>query len=597
MTNRPNERLPMAVTLGTLVALAQLACLVAIGFFAWRELFSPASPFGDYPDITTAVIFRGEVYFCVLDMKANGNRERVRAFDLKTGRARDVFTPQFLTNRGWVTDGKRLWGIGDREIIETDGTTVVTHRPQRLLNTPSVWPAAFLYEGHPAILDRDASDVERLLVLVDGEWEDKGEVALPGSNRVWAFDEQRGEKRLVPRTSGNSTATATAAGAWRWTKVVPAGGTYHLFQLDIFTTTRPASSHGVLYRQGFDFVSSWSEGDSVSALAPENSPTEATGWTKVETTGYPYCIGVAALGDDVILACGDGHVWKREGGEAARSPTFVKSVVLSGNLYGQVSLLSSPDSAELYVLNSSQTQGLYVFLYQQPSSTKLPYYEPLLSQRLYRVEGFEVWMVRLWGRVLLKVMGVIAVGTLMLVAVGSRQLSLSEEMSHSFGLTTVQLAPLGRRCMAKGVDLALLFTPFVILLAWLVAYMDSESLYFTGLAASYGSLPSFGFEYALLFITLSHWTVPLFLIFTRYEGRYGVTPGKWLCGLRTLRTTLRPCGFARALLRELLMWFDTPLLLTVIPGVMCLLCSDRRQRIGDLIADTIVVEHGGAKAA
>lgn len=579
MINRSNERLPMVITLGMFVVLAQLGCLVAIGFYSWRELFSPASPFGDYPDIYSAVIFRGEVYYRVLDMKTNGNRERVRAFDLKTGHARDAFTPQFLTNRGWVADGQRLWGIGDREIMETDGTTSVTHRPKRLLNTTSGMAGAFLYEGHPAILDRDASDADRLLVLVDGEWEDKGQVAMPGANRVWAFDEQRGENVLVPRTSDNST-TTKAAGAWRWTRVVLAGGEYHLFQVEFSTAPRPAASGGVLYRKGFDFVSRWADGDAVSALAPENAPTDATGWTRVETTGEPYGLGMAALGDDVILAGGDGYAWKREAaGDATRSPTFVKSKGLSANLRGQVCLLSPPDSPELYAVTMTRDFGFKAF----------QYHEPLMREMPYRVEGFAGWMVRFWQRLLLKVLGVLVVGTLLLLAVGSRLMPRPDESSHSFGLPTVQLAPLGRRLLARAIDFVLLLAPMTIQLAWLISRADSETLY-SAVVDRYAFHHNFP-EHYLYFLIALLWAVVLFVMMVRYEGRYGVTPGKWLCGVRTLRTTLRPCGFARALLRELLMWFDTPLLLTVLPGMMCLLITDRRQRLGDLIADTIVVDH------
>ena len=74
------------------------------------------------------------------------------------------------------------------------------------------------------------------------------------------------------------------------------------------------------------------------------------------------------------------------------------------------------------------------------------------------------------------------------------------------------------------------------------------------------------------------------------EGAYGVTPGKWLCGLRTKRTTLRPCGFARAILRDVLLCIDVPFLLTPIPAVLSCAGTSHRQRLGDRVADTVVVE-------
>jgi uncharacterized RDD family membrane protein YckC len=76
------------------------------------------------------------------------------------------------------------------------------------------------------------------------------------------------------------------------------------------------------------------------------------------------------------------------------------------------------------------------------------------------------------------------------------------------------------------------------------------------------------------------------------EGRTGATPGKWLMSLRTVRTTLRPCGFARCLLRDLFLWVDLLGCLTPIPALISLSRSSICQRWGDRVADTIVVRAG-----
>jgi uncharacterized RDD family membrane protein YckC len=73
------------------------------------------------------------------------------------------------------------------------------------------------------------------------------------------------------------------------------------------------------------------------------------------------------------------------------------------------------------------------------------------------------------------------------------------------------------------------------------------------------------------------------------EGRYGITIGKWMAGIRTVRTTLRPCGFARSLARNVLYAVDFPLALTPLPGLISILLSQHHQRLGDRVADTIVV--------
>ena len=88
--------------------------------------------------------------------------------------------------------------------------------------------------------------------------------------------------------------------------------------------------------------------------------------------------------------------------------------------------------------------------------------------------------------------------------------------------------------------------------------------------------------------TFAIW-LAIILIVSYFEGKYGVTFGKWLCGIRSLQTTLRPCGMQRALTRELLIYADSLFLLIWLPGVILIAFTRHWQRLGDLIADTIVV--------
>jgi uncharacterized RDD family membrane protein YckC len=73
------------------------------------------------------------------------------------------------------------------------------------------------------------------------------------------------------------------------------------------------------------------------------------------------------------------------------------------------------------------------------------------------------------------------------------------------------------------------------------------------------------------------------------QSRYGITPGKWVCGIRTVRTTLRPPGIARLIAREVLLWIDVPFLLSPVPAVISMFFSEQRQRLGDRLADTVVI--------
>jgi uncharacterized RDD family membrane protein YckC len=82
------------------------------------------------------------------------------------------------------------------------------------------------------------------------------------------------------------------------------------------------------------------------------------------------------------------------------------------------------------------------------------------------------------------------------------------------------------------------------------------------------------------------------LVFARAysESKYGLTPGKWLTGIRTVRTTLRPCGFAASLVRTILYWIDCGCMLTPLPVAICMMVTPQRQRLGDLVADSVVIK-------
>jgi uncharacterized RDD family membrane protein YckC len=91
------------------------------------------------------------------------------------------------------------------------------------------------------------------------------------------------------------------------------------------------------------------------------------------------------------------------------------------------------------------------------------------------------------------------------------------------------------------------------------------------------------------------------LYFAVLEGWRGVTPGKAAFGLRVLTTTGRPLGFREAALRNVLRAADAlPLTYSVglvsIAGLVSMSATRRFQRLGDLVAGTIVVVPRRARA-
>jgi uncharacterized RDD family membrane protein YckC len=178
-----------------------------------------------------------------------------------------------------------------------------------------------------------------------------------------------------------------------------------------------------------------------------------------------------------------------------------------------------------------------------------------------------------------------------------------------FGNERVHLASVARRGIARAIDVSI---PLAALIASVVLHPDVTGWWFevkskwsnivAGLDADGSPIPmsfsKFANEFARFYWELI--SVPLLvspliiaILFvasqTILQGKSGRTLGKWICGLKVLRTTLRPCGFARSLLREILLVIDSVLLLCWVPGVFSILATQRSQRVGDLLADTIVV--------
>jgi uncharacterized RDD family membrane protein YckC len=83
------------------------------------------------------------------------------------------------------------------------------------------------------------------------------------------------------------------------------------------------------------------------------------------------------------------------------------------------------------------------------------------------------------------------------------------------------------------------------------------------------------------------WALLVLLLLSYFEGRSGKTPGKWLMGIRVLGTDLHPCGFGRALLRNLLTFADG--FFSFMVGALLVALTDNWQRLGDMAAQTIVV--------
>jgi uncharacterized RDD family membrane protein YckC len=148
-------------------------------------------------------------------------------------------------------------------------------------------------------------------------------------------------------------------------------------------------------------------------------------------------------------------------------------------------------------------------------------------------------------------------------------------------------ASLWQRAWAQVVDALVLGAGFVVPSAWMWRmFSDPETMIESG--------PRFPLVLFGLFAAGFLWLLLVLVVFSYLEGRFGKTPGKWLLRIRVLGTDLAPCGFWRALVRNLLTFVDG--FFNFLVGVLLVALTENWQRLGDLAARTLVVVDKEASA-
>ena len=141
---------------------------------------------------------------------------------------------------------------------------------------------------------------------------------------------------------------------------------------------------------------------------------------------------------------------------------------------------------------------------------------------------------------------------------------------------SLDVAGLGGRALACLVDLLAIFLFWVTAL---LVYSVSGDLLRRVQEMSFAAQ-----AVALVLFFFTGWTYDV-----AWETLWrGQTPGKRLLGLRVVGRDGAPVGFAESLVRNLFRAVEIPLLYA--PGVLMVALTPRHQRLGDLVAGTLVVK-------
>lgn len=479
--------------------------------------------------------------------------------------------------------GDRLWlsdnGPKASSVEMVDGVA----QPAQFV-MPRAWPhesQRFLWNGQPAYIEKKGQDFT-VSTLKAGAWVSAGDVVLPSSQRDWSIGK-----------------TWVNFGQAEFMTCLNQGDRLHVFLY---------VGGFVLYREGLDLRPSEKDFNSLvkavvkgrldarsaggilanmpaSALRAANVETTPEGWSLVHghsaswgasphlqkggqmlVGGQPATLIVKGLDTGKPV----GHLYRFDGTKWSESLT--QAFPFGTN---QVRAVTCRDGEKSYLVASTATGTAHVYAVETSGIRKTNGAAPRMSLAVQQLVGYG--MVPCFTLVLGMLLGL---GVWFLMWWYTRP-------DYGYGIQNVKLASLGRRGFARLIDFALIGLTTAGLgwsmtrgLDWL-ALLEAINLH-----VAHPTVPIAARAASILALWLAIVVLSLLIA----QGRTGLTPGKWLCGLRTLRTTLKPCGFARSLARELVFCVDACHFLCWAPGIVSIALTDCRQRLGDLVADTLVVE-------
>lgn len=493
----------------------------------------------------------------------------LHSFDPETGESHqfDVTVP--IPRTGMVAIDDTLWAVSPTMVVRVKDDRSTEFTPKHPLSKPS---PPFSYEEQPAVLDWVASDHVILRLFNGVDWIDHGRIEFPSflSRTV------DGSNQLVAN-SVNEAANAAHAGRFAALdiRVITDGDRYHLFVTD---------GSNIAYRSGLEFV------QQASALAPENVPqsTILEGWEDVCQTSVSamtrkssWSAGLVK-GEPIVLTAASNSA-------TPFGNSTIKVHQRSEGKWSEASHVTTPALMDLLAF----TDGEQTYVAGQP---------PVPSLRFYKIEGHELretgtflkapsagsqegfeylGRAQQWIYWPLMIAFALAVSWLM---------GIYTTAEYQFGVETVELASYTRRMVARLIDHAFLMVPsYFIVHAFGFATRENVE-------ANMDRMFDFGpdsmlVRYIWMMSSMLALSVFLLILNSGLQARWGITFGKWICGIRTKRATLRPCGFFRAMLREILLVVDTFFGMTAIPATLAVAFTNGRQRIGDLAADTVVIRY------
>ena len=598
-----------------LVCCMSLSLVASVGLGRWSVVNSFAGrPFngswlslpGTWRGYDSATAWNGSVWYaCLPDGPIGIGKEslyEIRRRDLRTGE--EHLTPLSVLSKSppsLIAARDAFWILANgTRLLETNGEAILREIPFPFdANAPrELYADVIPIGGIWTTVVPFAPGRFRLITFREDRWQDGPEVILPDPSQRWIYDEQRNEKRLAPRTVfvlPDPTASSTPPGLAPMLFLRESKNCVHLVMLEF--VGKP-----VAYREGFEFVETSNE--AASALIPINAPPEPSDWKLIVEKDRYFAFATAATSENLYVLAGTPHpsdpnqpgpqvVFKR-----MADGRFVEYLTASTSGSGFRRVWADPTTGQVFVV-PLQVMG---------AAEVLELIEGRLVSRVWlpgHQSPFLWWYVRL----IATVVGCLLIHAIITFTVVAyyRRWSKRDTWAGNGDAHIPRPASPVLRAIAGLIDLFWILLPITVQIAintrnvdWLMFLEDWWQIECRFMGFPRNNWQS---NYHLLIrnnlhlVTRSYaslqWAILGSLVLwglkVVVEGRTGITPGNWLAKLRTMGMDARPCGVARAIVRDVLLCLDIPLFITPLPAALSMALTVRCQRLGDLLADTMVI--------
>lgn len=460
----------------------------------------------------------------------------------------DVRVPEDV--QSLVVDGTSIWIVSAGSVSHWGDEQLTTIYPSTPL-TPAAH--AFLHAGRLRVVDVGPSGYWRCLDYIDGQWVIAGWLIMP--------------ETASPNFPGTTVPMVMPRSDQL--RVVLQGDTPMLVYSDGKALWR-ASGLPLT-----DVDPGQTAAGAVSALHPANADL----WSKCSLAWLPQLPWQVAAGEDGLLiatASRGGNINYQVALSRWTLAGTVETVATSSGMFlEKLQLLADEQHGVTLLVDSFPPGGMRTF---QLVGSEFQEGNALGNNVLFPMFGENFWQMYLILMAVSMTLPLAFLITMHYLMLKHRQ------PRYAFGHGQVRLASLGRRAVARTLDGLLFSLPYIPVWIWVFQTYDLEKLFQQFTADLIGSLKTIlivvaaALAYGLIYI----------ILMGVMQGVWGCTPGKWLCRLRVIRTNFQPVGVLRGIARELLMLVDTQF--NYLVGVLMIALLVKCQRLGDLVADSIVVE-------